>query len=174
MNMPTTWQTSYCSLFTIYKKIRPYSSRIRYLRLYNRGIVCLFKKISYKKLQDTTTFCTFAPMKRKILTYGGYFEAFMATLKEKEQEKIQYGLLLLKSQDRLSKKFVKHIKDGIYELRTEYGGNIYRVFFIFDDGQIVVLFNGFQKKTQKTPANEIEKAIKIKEAYYADKQSQNR
>lgn len=113
-------------------------------------------------------------MKRKILTYGGYFEAFMATLKEKEQEKIQYGLLLLKSQDRLSKKFVKHIRDGVYELRTEYGGNIYRVFFIFDDGQIVVLFNGFQKKTQKTPANEIEKAIKIKEAYYEDKQSQNR
>lgn len=45
------------------------------------------------------------------------------------------------------------------------------MFFIFDDGQIVVLFNGFQKKTQKTPTNEIEKAIKIKEAYYADKQS---
>ena len=115
--------------------------------------------------------CTMA---RKILTYGGYFEAFMETLTEKVQEKIQYGLLLLKTQDRLSKKFVKLIKDGIYELRTEYGGNIYRVFFIFDEGQIVVLFNGFQKKTQKTPANEIEKAIKIKEAYYADKQSQNR
>lgn len=84
----------------------------------------------------------------------------MSTLKEKEQEKVQYGLLLLKTQDRLSKKFVKYIKDGIYELRTEYAGNIYRVFFIFDDGQIVVLFNGFQKKTQKTPTNEIEKAIK--------------
>ncbi len=98
----------------------------------------------------------------------------MKTLKEKEQEKIQYGLLLLKSQDRLPKKFVKLIRDGIYELRTEYGRNIYRVFFIFDEGEIVVLFNGFQKKTQKTPLNEIEKAIKIKEAYYADKQSQNR
>ena len=98
----------------------------------------------------------------------------MTTLNEKEQEKIQYGLLLLKSQERLSKKFVKHIRNGIYELRTDYGGNIYRVFFIFDDGQIVVLFNGFQKKTQKTPTKEIEKAIKIKEAYYADKQSQNR
>ena len=98
----------------------------------------------------------------------------METLTEKVQEKIQYGLLLLKTQDRLSKKFVKFIKDGIYELRTEYGGNIYRVFFIFDEGQIVVLFNGLEKKTQKTPANEIEKAIKIKEAYYADKQSQNR
>ncbi len=98
----------------------------------------------------------------------------MKSLTEKEQEKIQYGLLLLKSQDRLSKKFVKLIRDGVYELRTEYGGNIFRVFFIFDEGDIVVLFNGFQKKTQKTPKNEIEKAIRIKEAYYADKQSQNR
>lgn len=108
-------------------------------------------------------------MRRKIRTYGGYFEAFMATLKEKEQEKIQYGLLLLKTQDRLPKKFVKLVKDGLYELRTEYNGNIYRVFFIFDNGQIVVLFNGFQKKTQKTPPSEIEKALKIKEAYYGDK-----
>lgn len=108
-------------------------------------------------------------MTRKIKTYGGYFESFMETLKEKEQEKIQYGLLLLKTQDRLPKKFVKLVREGLYELRTEYNGNIYRVFFIFDEGQIVVLFNGFQKKTQKTPPNEIEKALQIKEAYYADK-----
>lgn len=108
-------------------------------------------------------------MKRKIRTYGGYFEAFMATLTEKEQEKVQYGLLLLKTQDRLPGKFVKFIRDGLYELRTEYSGNIYRVFFVFDEGAIVVLFNGFQKKTQKTPPSEIEKALKIKEAYYGDK-----
>lgn len=95
----------------------------------------------------------------------------MDTLKEKEQEKILYGILLLKTQDRIPKKFVKLVRESIYELRTEYGGNIFRVFFIFDEGDIVVLFNGFQKKTQKTPQNEIEKAIKIKEAYYADKQS---
>lgn len=106
---------------------------------------------------------------RKIRTYGGYFEAFMADLEENVQEKIQYGLLLLKTQDRLSAKFVKSVRDGLFELRTEYMGNIYRVFFIFDKGQIVVLFNGFQKKTQKTPSQEIEKALKIKEAYYADK-----
>lgn len=93
----------------------------------------------------------------------------MATLTEKEQEKVQYGLLLLKTQDRLPGKFVKFIRDGLYELRTEYRGNIYRVFFIFDEGAIVVLFNGFQKKTQKTPPSEIEKALKIKEAYYGDK-----
>ena len=98
----------------------------------------------------------------------------MQTLTEKEQEKVQYGLLLLKTQGRLPKKFVKLIRDGVYELHTEYGGKIFRVFFIFDEGEIVVLFNGFQKKTQKTPQGEIENALRIKEAYYADKQSQNR
>lgn len=82
-------------------------------------------------------------IERKIRTYGGYFEAFMETLTEKEQDKVQYGLLLLKTQERLSAKFVKIVREGIFELRTEYNGNIYRVFFIFNDGNIVVLFNGF-------------------------------
>lgn len=68
-------------------------------------------------------------------------------------------------------KFIRFIRDGLYELRMEYNKNIYRVFFIFDEGQIVVLFNAFQKKSQKTPTGEIEKAFKIKEAYYADKRS---
>ena len=60
----------------------------------------------------------------------------------------------------MPKKFIGYIRDGLYELRMEYEGNIYRVFFIFDDGNIVVLFNGFHKKTQKTPPNEVEKALK--------------
>ena len=110
-------------------------------------------------------------MKRTIITFGNYFDDFLKSLSEKEREKVDYGLVLLKTQDRLPVKFVKHIKEGLYELRTEYNGNIYRVFFIFDDGNIVVLLNGFQKKTQKTPESEIELAIKIKESYYADKRS---
>ena len=93
----------------------------------------------------------------------------MESLEDKVQEKINYGLLLLSTQECLSVKFVRLIRDGLFELRTEYNSNIYRVFFIFDDGQIVVLFNGFQKKTRKTPNKEIEKVLKIKEAYYADK-----
>lgn len=113
------------------------------------------------------------PVPRAIRTYGGYFERFMQTLPSNVQEKIKYGLLLLKTQERLQTKFVKHIDDGIYELRTKVGSDIYRVFFVFDDGNIVVLFNGFQKKTQKTPVGEIEKAKKIKEEYYADKRSYN-
>ena len=137
-------------------------------------------------------------MNRRILTYGGYFEAFINTLKEKEQEKIQYGLLLLKTQDRLPKKFIQLIRvvymscvpnmEATYfecwlRLPPSHLGkvqasltllSVWCRFFIFDEGKVVVLFNGFQKKTQKTPPNEIEKALKIKEAYYADKQSSNR
>ncbi|RHO71475.1 MULTISPECIES: type II toxin-antitoxin system RelE/ParE family toxin [unclassified Parabacteroides] len=112
-------------------------------------------------------------MKRKITTYGGYFERFLATLSSKEVIKLNYIISLLETEERMPVKFIKFIRDGLYELRMEYNGNIYRVFFIFDDGQIVVLFNGFQKKTQKTPSGEVEKALKIKEAYYGDKQSQN-
>lgn len=85
--------------------------------------------------------------------------------------KLNYIISLPETEDRLPVKFIRSIRDGLYELRMEYSSNIYRVFFIFDEGQIVVLFNGFQKKSQKTPKEEIEKALKIKEAYYGDKQS---
>lgn len=105
-------------------------------------------------------------MKRRIITFGRYFKDFMESLTAKEREKVDYGLVLLKTQNRLPTKFVKHIRDGLYELRTEYNGNIYRVFFVFDEDKIVVLFNGFQKKTQKTPDNEIKKALRIKDDYY--------
>jgi Phage-related protein len=76
---------------------------------------------------------------------------------------------MLKMREWLSTKFVKHLDDGLYELRAEYNGNIYRMFFCFDEGQIVILFNGFQKKSQKTPQNEIDKAMRIKKEYYESK-----
>ena len=113
-------------------------------------------------------------MKRKIITYGGSFEAFISTLSDKEIKKLDYIISLLESEDRIPVKFIRFLRDELYELRMEYNSNIYRVFFIFDEGKIVVLFNGFQKKTQKTPNNEIEKALKIKEAYYGEKQSSNK
>lgn len=113
-------------------------------------------------------------MKRTIMTYGGYFERFIMTLSYKERKKIDYILSLLETEDRIPKKFIKLIRDGMYELRICFEGNIYRVFFIFDDDCIVVLFNGFTKKSQKTPPNEIEKAFRIREEYYEDKRSQNK
>lgn len=90
----------------------------------------------------------------------------MNTLTEQERLKVKYILSLLETTDRVPVKFIKFIRDGLYELRISYNNNIYRIFFIFDEGQIVVLFNGFQKKTQKIPASEIGKALKIKEEYY--------
>ena len=108
----------------------------------------------------------FLPMERKIIYFGDYFKDFIKSLNKDVREKIDYVLDMLKRVKRLNPRFIKHIKDGLFELRIEWEGNIYRVFFVFDEGNIVVLFNGFQKKSQKTPIKEIEKALRIKKEYY--------
>lgn len=90
----------------------------------------------------------------------------MATLTPAQRRKVDYSIDMLKTQDRVSAKFVKHIREGLFELRAEFEGNIFRVFFIFDGNDIVVLFSGFRKKTQKTPEKEIKKALAIKNEYY--------
>lgn len=77
---------------------------------------------------------------------------------------------VLKTLQRPSANFVKHLREGVYELRVQHDGNLYRVFFVFDEGNIVMLLNGFQKKTQKVPEREIEKAIRLKNEYYASKE----
>ena len=59
--------------------------------------------------------------------------------------------------------------EGLYEIRIEYQSNIYRIFCCFDKGQLVVLFNGFQKKTQKTPKKEIDRAMQLKKEYFQTK-----
>jgi len=107
---------------------------------------------------------------RKIFYYKNYFIDFFMSLENGARKKVAYVLDMLKKQERLNKNFVKFISDGIYELRANHNGNIYRAFFIFDDDNIVMLFNGFQKKTQKTPESEIKKAVKLKKEYYAGKQ----
>lgn len=104
-------------------------------------------------------------MKRKIIAYENYYKDFFDALDKNAQEKILYGLLLLRTQDRLPAKFVKFIRNGLYELRIEWQSNLYRIFFCFDEGRIVILFNAFQKKTQKTPEKEIQKALRLKQEY---------
>ena len=56
--------------------------------------------------------------------------------------------------------------DGLFEIRIEFESNIYRIFCCFDEGNLVIIFHGFQKKTRKTPKIEIQKAVKIKEEYF--------
>ena len=106
---------------------------------------------------------------RKILYYKDYFISFYRGLDAGAQKKVDYVLAMLKIQERVNERFVKFIRDGIFEIRASHNGNIYRAFFIFDEGNIVMLFNGYQKKTQKTPESEIEMALKLKKEYYAGK-----
>ena len=105
---------------------------------------------------------------RQIIFYGKYFLDFYAEQPIKVQEKIEYVFKLIKVVDRVPEKFLKHLEgtDGLYEIRIENGGNIYRIFCCFDKGNIVVLFNAFQKKSQKTPKQEIELAEKLKKEYF--------
>ena len=75
--------------------------------------------------------------------------------------------------DKVPEIYFKYLEntDGLYEIRVQAGNNIYRVFCFFDDNNLVVVGHGFQKKTQKTPQQELDKAIKIKKQYYEDKKS---
>ena len=68
-------------------------------------------------------------------------------------------------------KFLKAIegRPGLFEIRIERGNNIYRVFCCFDEGNLVILFNGFQKKTQKTPIEQIDKAVVLMKKYFDQK-----
>ncbi|NDV81328.1 type II toxin-antitoxin system RelE/ParE family toxin [Bacteroides sp. 51] len=106
---------------------------------------------------------------RKILYYKNYFIDFFMSLDDGARKKVAYVLDMIKTQERINANFVKYIRDGVYELRASHNSNIYRAFFVFDEGNIVMLFNGFQKKTQKTPESEIKQALKLKEEYYESK-----
>lgn len=89
----------------------------------------------------------------------------------KVQEKIEFILRIIRQVERIPAKFFRLIEgtDGLYEIRVEYGSNIFRIFCCYDEGNLVILFNGFQKKTQKTPYREIEKALKLKREYFKQK-----
>lgn len=105
---------------------------------------------------------------RQVIAYKRYFLDFYLAQTDQVQAKIEWTLNLFRVQRMVPEKYFKHIEGtkGLYEVRVEVGSNIYRIFSFFDQGNLVVLGNGFVKKTQKTPKNEIEKAIKIMEEYY--------
>ena len=109
---------------------------------------------------------------RNLVVYKHYLYDFVNSLSMKAKNKVVQVLYLLTVAEKIPAKFFKHIEgtDGLYEIRAEHSSNIYRIFCCFDEGEIIVLFNGFQKKSQKTPQSEIDKALKIKELYFKDKE----
>ena len=108
---------------------------------------------------------------REIKFYKHYFNEFFVAQSDKVRRKIAQTLVWLQTIDRLPVSILKHIEgvSGLYEIRIEYSGNIFRVFCCFDEGSLVILFNGFQKKTQKTPTREIDKAEQLMNEYFKSK-----
>lgn len=108
---------------------------------------------------------------RKLIYFKNYYWDFFNSQTEKDKDKIDYVLFLVTMADRIPKKFFDQMTgyDGLFEIRIEFESNIFRIFCCFDEENFVVLFNGFQKKTQKTPKKEIEKALRIKEEYFEHK-----
>ena len=104
---------------------------------------------------------------RTVIFYKEYFKEFFAEQREKVQDKITWTLDLIEEMERVPETYLKHIEetDVLYEVRIKQGSDIFRIFSFFDKGKLIVLANGFQKKTQKTPKKEIEKALKIKKEY---------
>ena len=109
---------------------------------------------------------------RSVIFYKDHFEKFYNEQRQKVKDKIIWTFDLIEELQRVPETYLKHLEstNGLYEIRVQTGSDIFRIFCFFDHGQLVVLANGFQKKTQKTPRQEIERALKIKEEYYHEKE----
>jgi len=114
-------------------------------------------------------------MIREIEFFENHFIDFYEEQNKKVQEKIEYVFRIVRNIPNIPKKFLTKITDvdGLFEMRIEYGNNIYRIFSCFDEGNLVILFNGFQKKTQKTPKTEIDRAKRLMKKYFKNKKDKN-
>ena len=108
---------------------------------------------------------------RTITFYKSYFDEFFVKQRDKVKAKIVWTFDLIEEVERVPETYLKHLEntDGLYEIRVQLASDIFRIFCFFDQGQLVVLANGFQKKTQKIPKQEIDKALKIKKEYESEK-----
>ena len=90
---------------------------------------------------------------RKVLFYKNFFQDFFSKQNKKVKEKIIWTFELIEDLERVPETYLKHIENtnGLYEIRIQKGNDIFRIFCFFDKGQLIIIGNGFQKKTQKTP-----------------------
>lgn len=104
---------------------------------------------------------------RTAIFYKDYFQEFFIQQRDKVKEKIIWTIQLIEELPIVPETCLKHIEntDGLYGIRVQQTGDVFRIFCFFDRDELIILANGFQKKTQKTPNSEIEKALKIKMEY---------
>ena len=108
---------------------------------------------------------------RTVVYYKNYFFDFYEEQSLKVKKKLIWTMDLIEQMEQVPKEYFKHIEgtDGLYEIRVQQGNDIFRIFSFFDEGKLIVVANGFQKKSQKTPKKEIERALKIKKEYESEK-----
>lgn len=113
---------------------------------------------------------------RTVIFHKQYFNEFFAAQTPTVRRKIAQTLVWIQEVDRLPVSILRSIEGtkGLFEIRIESGGNIFRIFCCFDKGNLVILFNAFQKKTQKTPPKEIEKAERLMKEYFDEKDDENK
>ena len=113
---------------------------------------------------------------RNVIAYRHYFIDFVRSLPEKMQDKIIKTIEYVEILQMIPEKYLKHIEGtkGLYEIRAKFSSDIVRVFCFFDGEKLVVLLSGFQKKTQKTPKNEIDKALKLMQEYFNEKEKERK
>lgn len=109
--------------------------------------------------------------RRTLFFFKNYFEKFYDQQTDKVKKKILWTFKVIEEIGQIPDVYLKHIKNssGLYEIRVQVGNNIFRIFCFFDVDNLVVVGHGFQKKSQKTPKQEIEKAEQIKREYYESK-----
>jgi len=110
--------------------------------------------------------------RRNIYLFKDYFDNFYEDQSNKVKKKIVWTLKVIEEVDIIPTTYLKHLKDttGLYEIRVQVGSNIFRIFCFFDLDNLIVIGHGFQKKTQKTPKQQIERAEQIKKEYYESKE----
>ena len=110
---------------------------------------------------------------RQLVVFEDHFKEFRKTLDKEALKKLYQVLTLIMKVEVVPIRFLKAIRGrkGLYEIRSEYEGNIYRVFCCFDEGNLVILFNGFQKKTQKTPVEQLDNAEALMKKYFEQKRN---
>ena len=112
---------------------------------------------------------------RHIVAFKNYFKDFKRRTPRRVIEKIYQVFIYIMTLEKIPVSYFKSIEgvQGLYEIRIEESSNIYRIFCCLDEGNLVILFNAFQKKSQKTPKSEIEKAKRIMTEYYEQKNKQS-
>ena len=105
---------------------------------------------------------------REVVEFENHFSEFLKKQPVKVQNKIFKIIEAIETLERVPSNYLKMLvgTNGLYEARIQLGSDIWRVFCFFDNGKLVILLNGFTKKTQKTTKNEIEKALQLMQKYY--------